>query len=238
MIKKPIIQIAGVRSLEEAQMLAEEGATQIGFPLRLDSHSEDTTDDEARRIISALPQDLSKALITYLTDSREITQLADFLGVDTVQLHGGVTRKTIQSVRESRPKLTIIRSLIVSEDQSDDLVSAAQSFAHLVDYFLTDTYDRATGASGATGKTHDWAVSRRLVTEAGKPVILAGGLTPGNVRRAIFEVRPAGVDSHTGVEVPDGSKDRALVRAFVREARKAFAAWTTRFNGEQPGASR
>jgi hypothetical protein len=53
-------------------------------------------------------------------------------------------------------------------------------------------------ASGATGKTHDWRVSRRLVEVADKPVILAGGLNPENVKRAILEVRPAGVDSHSG----------------------------------------
>jgi phosphoribosylanthranilate isomerase len=56
-----------------------------------------------------------------------------------------------------------------------------------------------------------------------KPVILAGGLTPENVRCAILQVRPAGVDAHTGVERADGMKDPALVRAFVEEARRAFA---------------
>ena len=55
------------------------------------------------------------------------------------------------------------------------------------------------------------------------PVILAGGLTPENVGRAILRVRPAGVDAHTGVEAPDGAKDPARVRAFVEEARRAFA---------------
>ena len=55
-----------------------------------------------------------------------------------------------------------------------------------------------------------------------KPVILAGGLTPENVRAAIIKVRPAGVDAHTGLEGPDGRKDPALVAKFVSEARKAF----------------
>jgi len=92
-----------------------------------------------------------------------------------------------------------------------------------VDAFITDTFDPATGASGATGKTHDWTVSRRLVERSPKPVILAGGLTPGNVRNAIRKVRPAGVDVHTGVEGSDGRKRRDLVRTFVAEARAGFA---------------
>ncbi len=64
---------------------------------------------------------------------------------------------------------------------------------------------------------------RRLVSVSPKPVILAGGLRPDNVRNAILHVRPAGVDVHTGVEAPDGRKDKYLVRAFVAEAREAFA---------------
>jgi phosphoribosylanthranilate isomerase len=92
-----------------------------------------------------------------------------------------------------------------------------------VDAFITDTFDPETGASGATGKTHDWEVSRKLVKMSARPVILAGGLNPANVRQAIYAVNPAGVDAHGGVEHPDGKKDRELVDTFVREATDAFA---------------
>jgi phosphoribosylanthranilate isomerase len=85
----------------------------------------------------------------------------------------------------------------------------------VVDAFITDTYDPTTGRSGATGKTHAWGVSRRLVELSPKPVILAGGLTPENVRAAVLAVRPAGVDVHTGVEGPDGRKAPRLVEHFV-----------------------
>ena len=98
-----------------------------------------------------------------------------------------------------------------------------REFGPHVDAFITDTWDPQTGARGATGKTHDWDVSRRIVETAARPVILAGGLTPENVGHAILQVGPAGVDAHTGVEKPDGMKDPALVRAFVEEARRAFA---------------
>ncbi len=80
-----------------------------------------------------------------------------------------------------------------------------------------------TGACGATGKTHNWDISRRLVPFSPKPVILAGGLNPDNVREAIQYIRPAGVDVHTGVESSNGRKAPHLVRKFVAEARDAFA---------------
>jgi len=70
--------------------------------------------------------------------------------------------------------------------------------------------------------THDWCISRRLVEISSRPVILAGGLTPANVAEAIAEVRPAGVDSHTGVEDASGAKSREKVARFVREAMEQF----------------
>ncbi|HEX7230599.1 MAG TPA: phosphoribosylanthranilate isomerase, partial [Candidatus Binatia bacterium] len=62
----------------------------------------------------------------------------------------------------------------------------------------------------------------RLVELADRPVILAGGLTPENVKRAILEVRPAGVDSHTSVEHTTGRKSREKVEKFLSEAHEAF----------------
>jgi phosphoribosylanthranilate isomerase len=88
---------------------------------------------------------------------------------------------------------------------------------------LTDTFDASTGASGATGKTHDWSISRELAEISPRPLILAGGLDPGNVREAVNQVRPAGVDAHSGLEGPGGRKDRELVQAFVRQALAGFA---------------
>jgi phosphoribosylanthranilate isomerase len=65
-------------------------------------------------------------------------------------------------------------------------------------------------------------VSRRLVELADRPVIFAGGLMPENFKRAILEVRPAAVDSHTGVEDSSGRKSREQVLKFVAEPTEAF----------------
>jgi len=81
---------------------------------------------------------------------------------------------------------------------------------------ITDTFAPETGAAGATGRTHDWSVSRRLVELSERPVLLAGGLTAENVRRAILEVRLAGVDVHTGVENAAGRKSRDKTRSIGR----------------------
>ena len=100
------------------------------------------------------------------------------------------------------------------------LEATVNELSPFVDAFITD--DPKTGASGATGKTHDWRVSRRLVEVADRPLILAGGLTPENVKRAILEVPPARVDFHTGVEDSTGRKSREKIRKFLSEAYEAF----------------
>ena len=68
----------------------------------------------------------------------------------------------------------------------------------MVDAFITDTFDPDTGASGATGKTHDWEVSQRIVEHSPLPVILAGGLGAGNVKEAIMQVKPGWSGVPTG----------------------------------------
>jgi len=226
----PRIQIAGVLDAAEAAMLADAGADALGLPLRLAVHAEDLTEARAARIVAALPDNVLAVCITYLEDPDEILGLVDALGAHGVQLHGRVEPDAARAVRIARPDLLIIRSLVVGHSlavgtaDAEALLAEARAFAPFADAFLTDSFDPATGATGATGRTHDWAVSARLAREAGRPLILAGGLNPDNVSRAVAAARPWGVDAHTGLEGPDGRKDPALVRAFVAKARQALAA--------------
>jgi phosphoribosylanthranilate isomerase len=205
-------------------MLIDCGVRILGFPLVLGYHREDIGVDAAAAIVVQYGSRATFFLITYLDTADAIIGLCRQLGVGMVQLHGDVDAGEVARLREATPGLRIVKSLVVRADNADALADAAWRFAPLVDAFITDTFDPETGASGATGLTHDWRVSRRLVECSPKPVILAGGLTSQNVRDAIRTVRPAGVDVHTGVEGADGRKRRGLVSAFVAEARAGFAA--------------
>jgi len=219
---KPVIQVAGVIDRAEAMLLSECGVTHIGFPLRLPVHHEDVCDDEAASIIKAIAPPVKAVLITYLDTASRIIELADKLGVAVVQLHGDVDLSEVRAVRTRRPTLALWKSLVVKKNNSHELAKRVRIYGESVDAFVTDTFDPATGAEGATGKTHDWNVSRRLVAMSDTPVILAGGLTPGNVREALLRVGPSGVDAHTGVEGSDGRKRKDLVTMFVQEALEGF----------------
>lgn len=217
-----IIQVAGIKDLNEARMLMECGVDFLGFPLRLPINKEDLTEEEADEIIKEILPPHKAVLITYLSSSKEIITFCDFLKVKTVQLHGKISLGEIKKVKLERPDIEIIKSLVVHGDNYPELINSIETLSPWVDLFITDTFDPATGASGATGKTHDWAVSRKLINLSPKPILLAGGLNPSNVRQAILETKAAGVDVHTGVENSDGRKDFTIVKEFVTEARKAF----------------
>jgi len=202
-------------------MLMDCGVDFLGFPLKLAIHREDVPLETAAGIIRNLKISDRSVLITYLDRADKILGLADFLGVSIVQIHGTIEAPELFKLKQQRPQLRIIKSLIVKTDIVE-LTAEMEKFCSLIDAFILDSYDPKTGACGATGKTHDWNISRQLVEFSKKPVILAGGLTPENVRRAILEVGPAAVDAHTGVEDSGGDKICWLVEKFVSEARDAF----------------
>ncbi len=220
------VQVAGVRDLTEARLLESLGVDFIGFPLRLGYHQPDVSEETARTIIAALKASTNVVLITYESSAKELSNLTRFLGVSIVQLHGDVSSEEVKRIRRERPDLTMIKSLIVRPEFGQDtrpLLNEARLYEPWVDAFITDTFDPKTTACGATGLTHDWTISRLLVRQLTKPLILAGGLNPGNVYDAILEVGPAAVDSHTGVEGPSGEKSPERVARFVSEARRGFA---------------
>ncbi len=218
-----VIQIAGVKSLEEAEMLIANGVEFIGFPLRLTVNAEDTTEEEAREIIKQIKSKSKPVLITYLSNHKEIIDFCEFLNVGIVQLHGEISREELAKLKEVKPELKIIKSLVVKQNNARELLKTLKELEPYADAFITDTFDPETKAEGATGKTHDWNISAELARISAKPVILAGGLTQANVAEAIRKVKPDGVDSHTGVEDKDGNKNPEKVKAFVDAAKKAFA---------------
>lgn len=220
---KHLIQVAGIIDRQEAQLIINEGVEWLGFPLRLPSGRDDISEQSATAIIAELAQPHAGVLISYLTEAEQVSSFCQQLGVKAVQLHGDISVEEMAALRQLRPDLCILKSLVVKEDNAEELLQLVDQCASYVDMFITDTYNPKTGAKGATGLTHNWDVSAELVKRSPKPLMLAGGLTPDNVAAAILHVRPAAVDAHTGLEGVDGRKDAARIRRFVAEARRAFA---------------
>ena len=219
---KPIIQAAGIKSIDEAQMLIECGFTHIGFPHFLPVNDEETTLSETRSIVNQIKHKAESVLITYQSISEEIATTMKYLELRTVQLHGEISVKEIAKLKYIIPHIIIIKSIIIKDDNSKRILMNLKYFEHHSDVLITDSFDPTTGAEGATGLTHDWSISQKIVESTKKPVILAGGLNPKNIIDAIKFVKPLGVDVHTGIEDSMGNKDKILASLFVNKAISAY----------------
>ncbi|HPN37881.1 MAG TPA: phosphoribosylanthranilate isomerase [Melioribacteraceae bacterium] len=217
-----LIQVAGIIDLEEAELFIKEGVDYLGFPLRLPVNKEDLSEDEAAKIIQQIPAPHKGVLITYLDNANEIIEFVNKLNVNVIQLHGKISKEELIKTKALKPDLEIIKSLVIGEYDQEELFTIVNEHSNWIDAYITDTYDPGTGASGATGKTHDWNISKNIIKISPKPVILAGGLNANNVKEAILTVKPAGVDVHTGIENKSGRKDPMLLKKFVQNAREAF----------------
>jgi phosphoribosylanthranilate isomerase len=123
----------------------------------------------------------------------------------------------IQVVRSLFPYIEIMRSIPIEDDTA---VQIAQQFVKVSDYLLLDSHIKHDTQIGATGMTHDWNISQRIVASVAIPVVLAGGLGPENVAQAIERVRPSGVDSKTQTDKPGTHhKDPERVKNFVHRAK-------------------
>ena len=209
----PFVQVAGIKSSEEIKLLLEFENLYFGFPFSLDYHTEDISIDYGKDLIEKFDIHEKSILITYLNTAEEIIEKLNFLGINKVQIHSEIDLSELIKLN-SNNEISIIKSLIVKKDNLSELMKNIEIQAPYVDAFITDTYDEETGAKGATGKTHDWNISKSIIENSLKPVILAGGLNPENVLKALEFCNPAGVDSHTGLEDEIGHKDYHKVKLF------------------------
>jgi len=139
-----------------------------------------------------------------------------------------------EDLKEKFPEIGIVRSIPIpaSSTQGDfPFLEMASDMAPVSDLFLIDTWvgqEPVAGYIGITGQTADWDMARELVLQSTRPVLLAGGLSPGNVYDALLAVMPAGADSCTHTNQMDDAgkpirfkKDFKKVASFVQEVRRA-----------------
>ncbi len=218
-----IVQIYAFTRIEQALEAAAFGVDHIGFVAGDYGkvHAE-LTFEQAREMAAELPEGTTSVALTMATDVDEIMRMTDAVQPDIVHLSTDPEDVNFDAMEILRtrlpPQVRLMKAVPVESDQS---ITVALRFADTCDLLLLDTSAPGFPGVGATGKTHDWGVSRRIVEASPVPVILAGGLTPENVGRAIHEVAPWGVDSNTGTNLPSDPvrKDMARVRRFAEAAR-------------------
>ena len=215
-----LVQIFEVQTPEEAASLARFGVDHIGVLVGDGAFPRELPIAQTKTIFGAVPAAKKRVALSLSADLEEVTRIVRETQPDIIQVQAAIDALSVAMTRTLKtrfPQIPIMRAVPVIDEAS---VEVAQSYLGVADFLLLDSWDPATRQFGALGRTHDWNLSRRIVDEIGIPVILAGGLGPDNVGAAIAAVRPAGVDSKTRTDRPDGSgKDLAKVKAFVAAAK-------------------
>jgi len=209
------IKICGIREEVHALAAVEAGADFIGFvfaPTR-----RQVSPAKAREIVDTVKKSSSaiKPVGVFVdTPASEVNRIADFCGLDLVQLSGNESWEYCRQI--ARPIIKAIRiGQQLREEINAELTVGLKTLSP--QRFITLLDSQVEGKYGGTGITFSWRLAQQVAKEF--PVIIAGGLDPENVAQAIEIATPWGVDVSSGVET-DGTKDIAKIKAFIEAVRR------------------
>ena len=218
-----IVQIYTMQSLEEALDIAKLGVDHLGLTPSSRGLPGEIDFWTAREIIEAVDGAAICVALTVEEEEKEIIRMARAVQPDILHLCGlenSFPPDAVRRLREKLPDLPIMQAISMTGPEA---LETAQAYKGVAEYLILDTQASDIAGIGASGETHDWNISREIVQQIDIPVILAGGLSPENVTRAIKVVRPWGVDSltHTNQPLPGGGfkKDLARIQEFVEAAK-------------------
>lgn len=195
-----LVKICGLMNKEDVTAAIESGADYIGFVFA-DSKRK-ITYREAAMLAADVPDSVKKVGVFVNPSLKQVNEAVAAANLDYIQLHGDESPEFC-----SRMPKPVIKAFSMS-NPSDVEQMKRYDVAHII--------ADAPGADyrGGSGHTFDWS----LIKDSGQKVILAGGLTPENVKKAIAETAPLGVDVSSGVET-EGKKDHEKITAFIKEAK-------------------
>jgi phosphoribosylanthranilate isomerase len=187
------IKICCISSKEEAIIAIEAGADVLGLVAKMPSGP-----GTIEEISGIIPKTLDIFLLTPKTNPYEIIEHQRITGTNCIQLVDTVAVETYPILRANLPNIKLIQVIHVKDETS---IQEAKMYEHLADMILLDSGNPnlAIKELGGTGRKHDWEISKKIVKELSIPVFLAGGLSPENIREAIEEVKPYGLDICSGV---------------------------------------
>ncbi|MCC7464059.1 MAG: phosphoribosylanthranilate isomerase [Gammaproteobacteria bacterium] len=218
------VQIYALTSAADAAGTVDAGADIIGVACDNDrSVVEDCSIDETRAIFAAVEQRCMTIALSLGTDVERIVRMV--AATRPKILHLAARDLPVPVLKQVRERIAPVKLMVAVLVDGPGALDVARERAPYADYIILDSGSSKEAVTGATGRTHDWNVSARIVAESRIPIVLAGGLAPDNVAEAVRVVRPWAVDSFTRTDLPGqrGRKDFDKVRAFARNARAAAA---------------
>jgi phosphoribosylanthranilate isomerase len=202
------VKICGITSLEDASCAADAGADALGF-IFFEASPRFISLEAAARIVQKLPPHIVRVGVFVDAPEDLVLRVIAGCGLNLLQFHGN----------ESPEYCGQFGLMSMKAFRIKDAASLKALTDYSTDAWLLDSY--VADKPGGTGEKFNWELARQA-GQFGRPVFLAGGLTPENVADAIRQAQPYAVDVSSGVEISPGKKDHEKVRAFIRAAKTAL----------------
>lgn len=216
---KPRVKICCIANVAEAEMATAAGASLLGLVGAMPSGPGPISDDKIAEVCAWAPPGIETVLLSSETTADGLVAHAARCRPAVLQIVDDPEPGACAALRAAHPSLKLMQVIHVEDDSAID---QARSAAAHVDAILLDSGrpSEAVKELGGTGRTHDWAVSARLVQAVAKPLFLAGGLSADNVAEAIRQVRPYGLDLCSKVRTDD-RLDQVKLAAFMNSVEAA-----------------
>lgn len=213
---RPYVKICCISSITEANTAIKAGASAIGLVARMPSGPGPITDDLIREIAGTIPPPVATFMLTSETNAEQIILHHRRTNTNTIQIVDLPDDGTYMKLKLALPAIKIVQVVHIIDERS---VEFALSIAPQVDALLLDSGNPNLKIKelGGTGRVHNWKLSREIRDKSSIPVFLAGGLNAENVKQAIDEVAPFGIDVCSGVRT-DGKLDIMKLAGFMKNA--------------------
>ncbi len=200
------VKICGITRCDDAQLAVDAGADAIGLVF-YEKSPRFVNNEIAAEISQLIPAFVSRVALFKDADKQKIESVLLAVEIDLIQFHGSEAPDFCQQF-----ELPYIKAIGMkgSEHDAGFLRSCAEDYGSAKALLLDG---HAPGEAGGSGESFDWA----SIATVNKPIVLAGGLTPENVKQAIELVQPFAVDVSSGVENAPGIKDKEKVLAFMKQ---------------------
>ncbi|MAS82940.1 MAG: phosphoribosylanthranilate isomerase [Legionellales bacterium] len=202
-LKRTRVKICGVTNIEDANAAVLAGADAIGLVFYKAS-PRNVSISLAKQITDNISPFVNCVGLFVDADNTYINEVIKEVAIDTIQFHGQETEQTCALFNKPYIKAVRMDGSVCLYDEIEKYPTAKA--------LLLDAY--VNGVPGGTGKAFDWSI---IPNNLSKPIILAGGLDITNVKKAISQVEPFGVDVSGGVEKEKGIKDPIKIKKFISE---------------------
>lgn len=216
------VKICGISNEIDALNAVKLGADAIGFvmggkvlPVEVEPYAQ-----AVRETIKKFPEGVDSFLVTHLLNAEDILALANYIQSTGIQISEDIDIEEVKKVRNSTTR-KIIKTVVTTDKKAVEKLKLYEPYC---DFFLLDSRD--SGYTGGTGKENNWKMCRELIKLTNKPVFIAGGLNPENVKSAIEETKPYGADVSTGISCYSESylrkdrKDANKIEKFIKIAKE------------------